>query len=73
MEAINLHDKYTEEIIGTVVIKGTGSFDKVADAWDKYQKTNNSNTEVEADIYDFVSMGNWEFCEVLEVNFYQPK
>lgn len=71
MKAIQLHDKYTEDIIGTVLTQ-EHNYDLVCEKWDKYQESNNSNTENEPCIYDFVSKGNWEFCEVLDVDFYQP-
>jgi hypothetical protein len=69
MEAIILHDK-EEEVIGTVLLKGEGTFDNVTDAWDKYL---NELEDEDPDIYEFVSKGNWEICEVLVVEFYQPK
>ena len=72
MRAINLHDKFDEEIIGTVLLKENVDFSDITNAWDKYQEDNNSNLNEEADIYDFVSNGNWELCEVLELDFYQP-
>jgi len=68
MEAIILHDK-TEEQIGTVLLKGEGTFDEVTDAWDKYL---NELDDDDPDIDEFVSKGNWEMCEVLTVEFYQP-
>jgi hypothetical protein len=71
-KAIILHDKYTEEIIGTVLLNNENDYELVTDAWDKYQETYNSNRDIEADIYMFVADGNWEFCEVLHVEFYQP-
>ena len=70
--AIILHDKYTEEVIGTVLLKPSTTFDDITDAWDRYQESNNSNLDTEPDIYDFVSAGNWEMCEVLDMDFYQP-
>jgi hypothetical protein len=72
MEAIVLHDKYTEIAIGTVLLKKDVSFSDITNAWDKYQEKYNSNREEEADIYEFVSKGNWELCEVLALEFYQP-
>lgn len=69
MEAIILHDK-EEEVIGTVLLKGEGTFDNVTDAWDKYL---NELEDDEPDITEFVSNGNWELCEELNVEFYQPK
>lgn len=72
MQAIQLHDKFSEDIIGTVLLKDDVTFDDITDAWDKYQETHNSNTDKEPDIYDFVSKGNWYLCEVLEIDFYQP-
>lgn len=73
MQAIQLHDKFTEEIIGTVLLKTNIDYNEVADAWDYYQETHNSNTENKPNIYDFVSKGNWEMFDVLTVEFYQPE
>jgi hypothetical protein len=72
MNALILHDKYTEEIIGTVLLKEGVQNSQICDAWDEYQLTHNSNLDSQPDIYDFVAKGNWELCEVLEVDFYQP-
>jgi hypothetical protein len=73
MLAIQLHDKYTEEIIGTVLITQKAvTFDDITKAWDKYQETHNSNTEKQPDIHEFVAEGNWDMCEVLDLEFYQP-
>lgn len=73
MKAIQLHDKYTEEIIGTVLTQDH-LYDDVCKAWDKYQKYHNSNSDIDKEpcIYDFVSKGNYELCEVLDIDFYQP-
>ena len=73
MEALQLYDKFNEECIGTVLLKENVQLLKICNAWDHYQIHCNSNTENEADIYDFVSKGNWGICEVLEIDFYQPR
>lgn len=72
--AIQLHDKFTEEIIGTVLLKENVDFSEITDRWDNYQKDHNSNSEMDKqpDIDEFVSLGNWDVCEVLELDFYQP-
>ncbi|MCK9544641.1 MAG: hypothetical protein M0R03_21685 [Novosphingobium sp.] len=70
MDAIILHDK-EEEVIGTVLLKEQGDFGEITERWDKY--LNELEDENEADIYDFVSKGNYDVCEVLNVEFYQPK
>lgn len=79
MKAIQLHDKYSKEIVGTVLTQDYNVFtqeynyDLVCERWDEYQKYNNSNTVNEPCIYDFVSReDNSQFCEVLDVDFYQP-
>lgn len=69
MNAIQLHDR-EEEIVGTVLLKGDADFPDITDAWDKYLAE--LDDESEADIYEFVSKGNWEICEVLNLEFYQP-
>jgi len=71
MKAIQLHDKFTEEIIGTVLLKPFVEFSQISDAWDNYQNDYNSNREEEADIYEFVKI-NANLCEVLNIDFYQP-
>ena len=69
MNAIILHDK-TEEIIGTVLLKENVDFNEITDLWDKYLIELEEDND--PDIYEFVSKGNWEKCEVLSVEFYQP-
>lgn len=74
MEAIQLYDKYTEEIVGTVLLKEGVDFDQITEAWDEYQETHNMNTMNEPNIYDFVSFeNNSELCHVLNIEFYQPE
>ena len=69
MEAIQLHDK-EEEIVGTVLLKDNVEFSQVTDAWDKYL-AETEEEETEPEIYEFVSK-NWDICEILSVEFYQP-
>jgi len=69
MEAIQLHDK-EEEIVGTVLLKDNVEFSQVTDAWDKYLAELDENDFPE--IYEFVSK-NWDICEILSVEFYQPR
>lgn len=71
MKAIQLHDKYSEEIIGTVLVKDHIDFGVICDAWDKYQENHNSNRDEQPNIYDFVDHFSY-LCEVLEIDFYQP-
>ena len=71
MKAIQLHDKFNEEIIGTVLLKENVDFTTITNRWDKYQKYNNSNTENILDIYEFVEL-NSDVCEILDLDFYQP-
>ena len=68
MEAIQLHDK-DEEIVGTVLLKDNVEFSQVTDAWDKYLAELDENDF--PDIYEFVSK-NWDICEILSIEFYQP-
>ncbi len=68
MEAIQLHDK-EEEIVGTVLLKDNVEFSQVTDAWDKYLAELDENDF--PDIYEFVSK-NWDICEILSIEFYQP-
>jgi len=70
MKAMTLCDKITGKVIGTVLLKADTDFLEVSKAWHHYQKTNNSNLKEKADIYDFVSKGNWEMCEVLELIYF---
>ena len=71
MKAIQLYDKFSEEIVGTILTQ-EHNYNLVCEEWDKYQQENNSESENEPCIYDFVSKGSWDFCEVLDVDFYQP-
>lgn len=71
MEAIILHDK-DEEVIGTVLLKDKGTFDNVTDAWDIYLDELERREDDDPDIYEFAD-DNVEICEVLTVEFYQPK
>lgn len=67
MNAIILHD-FSEEIIGTVLIKEDGTFDNITNAWDDYLK---NLTDDDPDIYEFAEQ-HTDKCEVLSVDFYQP-
>jgi len=71
MRGITLHDKYTEDIIGSVLIHQDYDFADITNRWDEYQEDHNSNLEDEPDLYEFVSL-NMDACEVLELEFYQP-
>jgi hypothetical protein len=72
MKAVQLHDIYTEEVIGTVLLHPGVEYDQVCKLWDEYQANYNSNLENEPDIYDFVSKYNYGYIEVLDLDFYQP-
>ena len=69
MDAIQLHDR-EEELVGTVLLKGKAHFSDICDAWDKYLAE--LENEDYADIYEFAEK-NSEICEVLPLEFYQPK
>lgn len=73
MKVIQLYDKFSEEIVGTILTQ-EHNYDLVCEKWDIYQQENNSESENEQpDIYDFVNQNSvYEFCEVLDVDFYQP-
>ena len=72
MKAIQLHDRFSEEIIGTILTQ-EHNYNLVCEKWDKYQQRFNSESNEQPDIYDFVNQNSvYEFCEVLEVDFYQP-
>lgn len=71
MRAITLHDKYDDDIIGTVLIKKNISFDQVCQVWDEYQDENNSNSKNIPDIYEFADKYS-DLCEALDIDFYQP-
>lgn len=73
MKAITLHDKFDEDIIGTVLLNENVNFDDVCTAWDLYQEHYNSNRNNEPDIYEFEqNYGESIGFEVLELDFYQP-
>ncbi len=71
MKAIILHDIYTEDVIGTVLLKPNVDISEVCEAWGEYQEYNNSNLDSEADIHEF-AYKNHKLCEPLEMDFYQP-
>jgi len=73
MKAIQLYDKFDEEIVGTVLLKTNVDFGDITNAWDEYQEFHNSNSENWniPDIYHFASLNN-TLCEVLDLDFYQP-
>lgn len=50
-----LHEVYTEEIIGSVLIEAEYE-DQLKEAWAEYQFTHNSNLDTEADIFEFYEM-----------------
>lgn len=72
MKALQLHDKFTEEVIGTVLIREKDDQDAIMSAWDEYQVHHSSNAEKEGDIWDFVNSYPKLDMEVLEIDFYQP-
>lgn len=74
MEALQLHDKFTEDIIGTILLRGRDNREDIERAWDEFQKYHSSNNEKYGDIYDFVN-SEWAVkmdLEVLNIDFYQP-
>jgi hypothetical protein len=68
-KVFQLHDKFTEEVIGSVLVNDSQS-DALLDAWKDYHSHYNSNShEGEADIYDFeVEYGRIGF-EIIEIDF----
>jgi len=70
--AITLHDKHSEDIVGTVLLKPNVDIATLRTRWDDYQEDHKDWADDEADIYDFVAKGNWDVCDVLELEFYQP-
>ena len=71
MEGIQLHDRDTEDIVGTVILKNGASFEQVTDAWDRYMNFRDRHPDESSDIYEFAN-DHSNLCEVLEINFYQP-
>ena len=72
MKAIQLYDKFSEEIVGTVLTQDH-NYELVCEKWDKFQESFNSESEEDFDIYDFVNQNYvWDICEVVDVDFYQP-
>ena len=71
-KVIQLHDKFTEEIIGTILVTEKNTEEIICDTWLEFQKYNNSNSETEPDIWDFVNEYPKMDMEVVEVEFYQP-
>jgi len=66
-----LHDKYTEEIIGYVIVDNTQE-EQLWEAWKVYHNEHNSNSTDPADINDFEArFGNSVGFEYIEVDFIQ--
>lgn len=74
MKAIQLYDKFDEEIVGTVLLKENVDFATITNRWDEYQKENNGNykdIENMPDIFEFAEL-NSDICEAINIDFYQP-
>lgn len=72
MQGLTLHDKFTEEEIGTILLTDKNTADIVRGAWDEFQKHHGSNNEKFGDIYDFVNYFPKLDMEVISLEFYQP-
>ena len=56
MEAIQFSDRFTDEIIGNILITEKNTSDDIIKAWEQYHAIENSNSERSADIWSFVNM-----------------
>ncbi len=66
-----LHDKFTEEIIGSVICDDA-QVDELWDVWAVYHEKYNSNTSSEADVYEFEQQyGESVGFEVIQIDFIQ--
>ena len=72
MKAIQLHDKYTEDVIGTVLVRDKANEKEICEAWDSYQEYNNSNGHHFPEIWHFVNQFPKLDLVVLEIEVYQP-
>lgn len=73
MQALQLHDKQTEDIIGTILITDKNTNEDICRAWDKYQEYLISNDGIKHyDIWNFVNHFPEMGMEVVEIYFYQP-
>lgn len=71
MKAVQLHDKETEEIIGTILVTDKNSYDEICEAWDEFQEVGLGGT-YQYDIWNFVNYFPSMDMEVLDIDFYQP-
>ncbi|MEX0597554.1 MAG: hypothetical protein WD512_13770 [Candidatus Paceibacterota bacterium] len=67
-----LHDKFTEEILESVIIDAEDQ-DKLWEEWEKWHYLNNSESEEDPDIDDFIHIAkqNGLDVETIEVDFIQ--
>lgn len=73
MQTLQLHDKQTEEIIGTILITDKNTNADICTAWDEYQEYLINNDGIEHyDIWNFVNHFPQMDMEVVEIDFYQP-
>lgn len=72
MDAIQLYDKFSEELIGTILITHKNPTELIQKAWREFQQTRNSNNEKEWDIYDFINAYPSMDMEIVNLEFYQP-
>ena len=67
----NLHDKFTEDVLGSVLIERDKSED-LYNAWRIYHNKYNSNANKEADVFEFEQQyGELIGFEVIEADFIQ--
>ena len=73
LKVVQLHDKHTEEIIGSVIIRNT-EFNELCIYWDEYQQYQNLQIEESIDIYEFVEeyQDKIKILQAINVDFYQP-
>lgn len=72
MDAIQLYDKATEELIGTILITAKNPTELIQRAWREFQQTRSSNSDDEGDIYDFINAYPSMDMEIVNLEFYQP-
>lgn len=70
MEAVQFFDKFTEELVGTILVTEKNTREDITSAWEQYHANESSNNERSADIWSFVNMFPKMDMQVINVEPY---
>lgn len=72
MKVMQLHDKFTEQIVGSILVTEKNTEDYIVDAWENFLAIHYSNSEEEPDIWEFINHFPKMDMQYVEIDFYQP-